>query len=48
MASDGKDKIKAILSTHFASEVHSGRLQNLGLLRILNYACNDVPNKPDK
>uniref|UniRef100_A0ACD5TVT4 Uncharacterized protein n=1 Tax=Avena sativa TaxID=4498 RepID=A0ACD5TVT4_AVESA len=48
MASDGKAKIKAILSTHFASEVHSGKLQNLGLLRILNYACNDIPNKQDK
>ncbi|KAM0836736.1 hypothetical protein ACQ4PT_062129 [Festuca glaucescens] len=48
MASDGKAKIKAILSTHFASEVHSGKLQNLGLLRILNYACNDIPHKQDK
>ena len=48
MASDGKAKIKAILSTHFASEVHSGKIQNLGLLRILNYACNEIPPNNDK
>lgn len=48
MASDGEAKVKAILSTHFASEVHSGKLQNLGLVRILNYTCNDIPHKTDK
>ncbi|XP_020197717.1 replication protein A 70 kDa DNA-binding subunit B [Aegilops tauschii subsp. strangulata] len=48
MASDGEAKVKAILSTHFASEVHSGKLQNLGLVRILNYTCNDIPQKTDK
>jgi replication factor A1 len=44
MASDGKDKIKAMLPTQFAAEVHSGNLQNLGLIRILDYTCNAVRN----
>ncbi|XP_039116942.1 replication protein A 70 kDa DNA-binding subunit B-like [Dioscorea cayenensis subsp. rotundata] len=48
MASDGKMKIKAMLPTHFASEIHSGNLQNLGLIRILDYTCNSIPNQPDK
>ncbi|KAK8918529.1 hypothetical protein KSP39_PZI021340 [Platanthera zijinensis] len=48
MASDGKKKIKAMLPTHFASEINSGNLQNLGLIRILDYTCNTIPNQPDK
>jgi replication factor A1 len=47
MASDGKAKIKAMLSTHLASEVGSGKLQNLGLVRVLNYACNAIPPKQE-
>jgi len=48
MASDGKDKIRAMLPTQLAPEVHSGNLQNLGLIRILDYTCNDVPRSNDK
>ncbi|KAG0477209.1 hypothetical protein HPP92_013612 [Vanilla planifolia] len=48
MASDGKMKLKAMLPTHFASEINSGKLQNLGLIRILDYTCNSIPNLPDK
>ncbi|KAK1307194.1 hypothetical protein QJS10_CPA10g01978 [Acorus calamus] len=48
MASDGKMKIKAMLPTHISSEVHSGNLQNLGLIRILDYTCNSIPNQPEK
>ncbi|KAJ0963496.1 hypothetical protein J5N97_028618 [Dioscorea zingiberensis] len=48
MASDGKMKIKAMLPTHFASEIHSGNLQNLGLIRILDYTCNAIPNQTEK
>ncbi|CAN6313601.1 unnamed protein product [Urochloa humidicola] len=44
-ASDGKDKIKTMLPTQFAAEVRSGNLQNLGLIRILDYTCNSVANK---
>jgi replication factor A1 len=45
MASDGKDKIKGMLRTQFAAEVHSGNLQNLGLIRILDYTCNAIVGK---
>ena len=48
MASDGKDKMKAMLPTQFAEEVRSGKLQNLGLIRILDYTCNALPPKNDK
>ena len=48
MASDGKDKIRAMLPTQLAPEVHSGNLQNLGLIRILDYTCNALPPKNDK
>ncbi|THU72612.1 hypothetical protein C4D60_Mb04t14040 [Musa balbisiana] len=48
MASDGKMKLKAMLPTHFSSEINSGKLQNLGLIRILDYTCNSIPNQPEK
>nr|CAB3501598.1 unnamed protein product [Digitaria exilis] len=48
MASDGKDKIKAMLPTQFAAEVRSGNLQNLGLIRVLDYTCNAVPNNDNE
>lgn len=48
MASDGKMKLKAMLPTHFSSEINSGKLQNLGLVRILDYTCNSIPNQPEK
>ncbi|PKA59761.1 hypothetical protein AXF42_Ash011885 [Apostasia shenzhenica] len=48
MASDGKMKLKAMLPTLFASEINSGKLQNLGLVRILDYTCNSIPNQPEK
>ncbi|KAK6921000.1 Replication protein A, OB domain [Dillenia turbinata] len=47
-ASDGKMKLQALLQSSFASEVNSGNIQNLGLVRILEYALNDIPGKPDK
>lgn len=31
-----------------SSEVMSGNIQNLGLIRILDYTLNDIPNKPEK
>ncbi|KAF3326285.1 replication protein A DNA-binding subunit B-like protein [Carex littledalei] len=48
MASDGKMKIKAMLPTHFASEINSGNLQNLGLIRVLDYTLNSIPNQTEK
>ncbi|XP_057871294.2 replication protein A 70 kDa DNA-binding subunit B [Cryptomeria japonica] len=48
MANDGKMKIKAMLPTTMAGEVTSGKLQNLGLIRILDYTCNAIQNQPQK
>uniref|UniRef100_A0A0D9VR72 Replication protein A subunit n=1 Tax=Leersia perrieri TaxID=77586 RepID=A0A0D9VR72_9ORYZ len=47
-ASDGKDKIKAILPSQYVQVVRAGNLQNLGLVRILDYTCNNVADRPDK
>lgn len=47
-ASDGKMKLKAILQSSLSSEVTSGNIQNLGLIRILDYSLNDIPTKNEK
>ncbi|OWM65228.1 replication protein A 70 kDa DNA-binding subunit B [Punica granatum] len=47
-ANDGKMKLKGILPANIESEVLSGKIQNLGLIRILDYTLNDIPNKQDK
>jgi replication factor A1 len=47
-ACDGKMKLRAILPASMSSEVMSGKIQNLGLIQILDYTLNDIPNKPDK
>ncbi|XP_031104606.1 replication protein A 70 kDa DNA-binding subunit B-like [Ipomoea triloba] len=47
-ASDGKMKLKAILQSIMSSEVISGAIQNLGLVRILDYTLNDIPMKNEK
>ncbi|KAL2321509.1 hypothetical protein Fmac_025888 [Flemingia macrophylla] len=47
-ASDGTKKLRAILPSNVSSEVHSGSIQNLGLIRILDYTVNDIPNKSEK
>ncbi|GAU36036.1 hypothetical protein TSUD_208060 [Trifolium subterraneum] len=46
--SDGKMKLRAILPSNQFSDVLSGKIQNLGLIRIVDYTLNDIPNKPDK
>ncbi|XP_057805039.1 replication protein A 70 kDa DNA-binding subunit B [Salvia miltiorrhiza] len=48
MASDGKMKVRALLQSTLASEVTSGNIQNLGLLRILDYTLNDIATKNEK
>ncbi|GJN08659.1 hypothetical protein PR202_ga26603 [Eleusine coracana subsp. coracana] len=45
MASDGTAKIKAMLPTDFAKEVQAGNLLNLGLIRILDYTCNEIQSR---
>lgn len=47
-ANDGKLKLRAILQSIFQSEVTLGRIQNLGLIRILDYTLNDIPTKNEK
>ncbi|KAL1566380.1 Replication protein A 70 kDa DNA-binding subunit B [Salvia divinorum] len=48
MASDGKRKVRALLQSALASEVTSGNIQNLGLIRVLDYTLNDIPTKNEK
>ncbi|KAK4362300.1 hypothetical protein RND71_017541 [Anisodus tanguticus] len=47
-ASDGKKKIKSILQSSLSSEVISGSIQNLGLIRVIDYTLNDIPTKNEK
>lgn len=47
-ANDGKMKLKGILPSSVESEILSGSIQNLGLIRILDYTLNEIPNKLDK
>ncbi|KAI3412453.1 Replication protein A subunit [Psidium guajava] len=47
-ANDGKMKLKGILPSNVESDILSGSIQNLGLIRILDYTLNDIPNKSDK
>ncbi|KAJ7978736.1 Replication protein A subunit [Quillaja saponaria] len=47
-ASDGKMNLRAILPSSQNSEVISGNIQNLGLIRILDYTLNDIPKKSEK
>jgi replication factor A1 len=47
-ASDGKVKIKAIFSSRLSSEILSGNIQNLCLIRVLDYTVNEIPSKSEK
>ncbi|KAK4779331.1 hypothetical protein SAY86_006859 [Trapa natans] len=47
-ANDGNLKLKGILPVNVESEVLSGNIQNLGLVRILDYSLNDIPYMPEK
>lgn len=47
-ASDGKMKVKAMFQSTLSSLITSGSVQNLGLIRILDYTLNDIPTKNDK
>lgn len=47
-ASDGKKILRAILPSNLSSEVISGNIQNKGLIRILDYALNEIPAKFEK
>ncbi|CAN4088363.1 unnamed protein product [Withania somnifera] len=47
-ASDGKMKIKGIFQSSLSSEIISGNIQNLGLVRVTDYSLNDIPTKNEK
>ncbi|CAA2977525.1 replication A 70 kDa DNA-binding subunit B [Olea europaea subsp. europaea] len=47
-ASDGKMKVKAMFQSTLSSLITSGSVQNLGLIRILDYTLNDIPTKNEK
>ncbi|XWS51231.1 hypothetical protein CRYUN_Cryun12cG0158800 [Craigia yunnanensis] len=41
-------KVRAIFPSNMSSEIISGSIQNKGLVRILDYTLNDIPNKSEK
>ncbi|CAL1393132.1 unnamed protein product [Linum trigynum] len=47
-ANDGKTKLKALFNSRFSPEIISGNVQNLGLIRILDYTINEIPTKAEK
>lgn len=48
VANDGKMKVRSILQSNLWDKVASGNIQNLGLVRILEYTLNDIPAKNEK
>ncbi|KAE8681415.1 Replication protein A 70 kDa DNA-binding subunit B [Hibiscus syriacus] len=47
-ASDGKMKLRAIFPSNMSSEIIAGSVQSKGLVKILDYTLNDIPNKSEK
>uniref|UniRef100_A0A1J3E316 Replication protein A subunit n=1 Tax=Noccaea caerulescens TaxID=107243 RepID=A0A1J3E316_NOCCA len=47
-ANDGKMKIKAMLPATLTSDIISGKIQNLGLIRLLGYTVNEIPGKSEE
>ncbi|XP_010423144.1 PREDICTED: replication protein A 70 kDa DNA-binding subunit B [Camelina sativa] len=47
-ANDGKTKMKAMLPATLTSDIVSGKIQNLGLIRLLDYTINDIPGKSEE
>ncbi|PPD97284.1 hypothetical protein GOBAR_DD05675 [Gossypium barbadense] len=41
-------KLRAIFPSNMSSEIITGSVQNKGLVRILDYTLNDIPNKSEK
>ncbi|XP_051147920.1 replication protein A 70 kDa DNA-binding subunit B-like [Andrographis paniculata] len=48
VANDGKNKVKTLLQSSLSSLVNSGEIQNLGLIRVIDYTLNDIPTKNEK
>ncbi|GAB2223246.1 hypothetical protein Droror1_Dr00017384, partial [Drosera rotundifolia] len=47
-ASDGKMKVKGMLGSSYSDMVSSRVIQNLCLIRVLDYTLNDIPSKLEK
>ncbi|GMI78170.1 ARABIDOPSIS THALIANA RPA70-KDA SUBUNIT B, RPA70-kDa subunit B, Replication Protein A 1B [Hibiscus trionum] len=47
-ASDGKMKLRAIFPSNMSSDIITGSVQNKGLVKIIDYTLNDIPNKSEK
>ncbi|CAH8312792.1 unnamed protein product [Eruca vesicaria subsp. sativa] len=47
-ANDGKKKIKVVLPATLTSDIISGKIQNLGLIRLLDYTANDIPGNSEE
>ncbi|ESQ31830.1 hypothetical protein EUTSA_v10003822mg [Eutrema salsugineum] len=47
-ANDGKTKVKAMFTASLTPEIISGNIQNLGLIRLLDFTVNDISSKSTK
>ncbi|KFK27878.1 hypothetical protein AALP_AA8G440900 [Arabis alpina] len=48
IANDGKAKVKAMFTASLAPDVISGTIQNLGLIRLIDFVVNDISSKSTK
>ncbi|CAN7080691.1 unnamed protein product [Brassica oleracea var. botrytis] len=47
-ANDGKTRVKAMFTASLTPEIISGKIQNLGLIRLLDFTVNDISGKSTK
>ncbi|CAH8389644.1 unnamed protein product [Eruca vesicaria subsp. sativa] len=47
-ANDGKMKVKAMFTASLTPEIISGKIQNLGLIRLVDFTVNDISSKSTK
>ncbi|CAH8305494.1 unnamed protein product [Eruca vesicaria subsp. sativa] len=47
-ANDGKTRVKAMFTASLTPEIISGKIQNLGLIRLLDFTVNDISSKSTK
>ncbi|VVB17558.1 unnamed protein product [Arabis nemorensis] len=47
-ANDGKTRVKAMFTASIAPEIISGNIQNLGLIRLIDFMVNDISSKSTK
>ncbi|CAN6970332.1 hypothetical protein IGI04_033506 [Brassica rapa subsp. trilocularis] len=47
-ANDGKTRVKAMFTASLTPEIVSGNIQNLGLIRLVDFTVNDISSKSTK